>query len=634
MPPQQYVTLVAEGGTPVTLADARGNPYPTTGYGGLVFDRTPTLYYPTLVGAIYDSTAGFARGTVDAPPVFFLGDLETGIYSPGAGLVGITNNGTESLRTDADGDTTLTRDLYIGGAVKGGLWNGTAISADYGGTGITSYAVGDLLYASDATTLSKLAGVATGNVLLSGGVATAPAWGKVNLAQHVSGNLPVTNLNSGTGATSSTYWRGDGTWSVPVFSVAVGSSPVSGSPTGRVLYNNGGTLGAYPITGSTNVVMSQGPTIATPTITGALTYGGVALSAAVTGTGPMVLGASPTITGALTYGGVTLTSAVTGAGKMVLDTAPTITNLTLTGTLTLGTPLPRTSGGTGGASISAGLDAEFSNARGSLLYRGAGAWVALAPGTAGYVLATAGAGADPAWTAAAAGNVVSSGTPTNGQLAGWNSVSSIQGITIGTGLTLAGTTLNSTAINQSSVAPTVHLLTSGTSFPRPAGGLWGRFRAVGGGGGAGGGGATNGGATTVDGVVANGGTAGGSAAGAAGAQGGAGGTGGSGTADLRSPGAPGTGSYSDGASAAFGVGGSSLLGGGSNSGGAAGYGGGGAGSGGGTDAVGGGGSGEYIEKLLSPWPATLSYAIGTGGTGGSGSNGGQGAVILEIHYNY
>jgi hypothetical protein len=74
-----------------------------------------------------------------------------------------------------------------------------------GGTGITSYTIGDLLYANSATTLAKLSDVAVGNVLRSGGVGVAPAWGKVVLTTDVSGTLPV--ANGGTGASDAATAR-------------------------------------------------------------------------------------------------------------------------------------------------------------------------------------------------------------------------------------------------------------------------------------------------------------------------------------------------------------------------------------------------------------------------------------------
>jgi hypothetical protein len=72
--------------------------------------------------------------------------------------------------------------------------------ATAGGTGLTSFAVGDLMYADTTTTLAKLADVATGNALISGGVGVAPSWGKIGLTTHVSGILPV--ANGGTGSST------------------------------------------------------------------------------------------------------------------------------------------------------------------------------------------------------------------------------------------------------------------------------------------------------------------------------------------------------------------------------------------------------------------------------------------------
>ena len=83
----------------------------------------------------------------------------------------------------------------------GNINTGTLVAAR-GGTGQSTYVVGDILFASTTSALSRLAGVVTGNALISGGVGTSPSWGKIDLTSHVSGTLPV--ANGGTGVTAST----------------------------------------------------------------------------------------------------------------------------------------------------------------------------------------------------------------------------------------------------------------------------------------------------------------------------------------------------------------------------------------------------------------------------------------------
>jgi len=67
-----------------------------------------------------------------------------------------------------------------------------SISVASGGTGISSYTIGDLIYASATTTLAKLADVSVGSYLRSGGVTTAPLWSTLKLPDSATAyKLPV-----------------------------------------------------------------------------------------------------------------------------------------------------------------------------------------------------------------------------------------------------------------------------------------------------------------------------------------------------------------------------------------------------------------------------------------------------------
>ena len=162
----------------------------------------------------------------------------------------------------------------------------TALAATSGGTGQSSYAIGDLLYASTTTALSKLADVATGNALISGGVSTAPAWGKVGLTTHVSGTLPV--ANGGTGDT--TYTNGQ---------------LLIGNTTGNTLTKATLTAGTgITITNGTGSITIAGNTGTVTSVSGTGTVNGITLTGTVTSSGSLTLGG--------TLSGVSLTTQVTG----------------------------------------------------------------------------------------------------------------------------------------------------------------------------------------------------------------------------------------------------------------------------------------------------------------------------------
>ena len=130
---------------------------------------TPILIYNSTTAAAVPVNTNLANG-------------ELAINITDGKLYYKDNTGTVKLLADNAITTPVTSITFASTgltpstATSGAVTVGGTLATGNGGTDITTYTTGDILYASATNVLSKLASTTAGYVLTAGGVGVAPAW--------------------------------------------------------------------------------------------------------------------------------------------------------------------------------------------------------------------------------------------------------------------------------------------------------------------------------------------------------------------------------------------------------------------------------------------------------------------------
>ena len=156
------VGTIIFGTTAITFSQIGATQVYSAGTGLTLTNTTFSITNTAVTAGAYGSASSVATFTVNAQGQLTL-----------AGSTSIAINGNQI--TSGTVGSSYISGSYTGitgvGTLTAGTWNATTIGVGYGGTGLTSYTAGDLLYASGTTTLAKLGIGATDYVLTSSGSA-------------------------------------------------------------------------------------------------------------------------------------------------------------------------------------------------------------------------------------------------------------------------------------------------------------------------------------------------------------------------------------------------------------------------------------------------------------------------------